>query len=87
MSKTVEAEKEFIELCHAVKNSKTQKEFELNRCKAEGYSKAMQTILGVSVWAAIVVAADLSFDENEIVCAGIPMFFENKVTSLNFLSQ
>ena len=70
------AKEKFIALCQATKDAKTEREFNLNRIKAEAYSSAIEDICGLSVWANIVMCADLEIGSDEYgTCCGVPLLF------------
>lgn len=74
----VNVKEKYIGLCHDVKKAKTEQEFQTRKLIAQTYSDAIQDICGISVWASIVREADLSFQETDIICAGILISFNEK---------
>ena len=71
----IKVQEEFIRKCQAVKDAKTDSDFYALRIGAESYSQAIKDILGLSVWAQIVMAADMEIGEDDTpVCCGVPMF-------------
>ena len=71
------AKEKFIALCQETKDAKTEEEFNVNRIKAETYSSAIMDICGRSVWANIVMCADLEVGSDECgTCCGVPLFFK-----------
>jgi tartrate dehydratase alpha subunit/fumarate hydratase class I-like protein len=76
------AQEEFMRLCHVVYDAPTEMDYIVAKSEAQAYSKAIQDICGLSVWAQIVMEADMSFDESVPVCAGIPLFFTKKLQAI-----
>ena len=79
ISVPTQAKNNFIAMCQDVRSAETMEQFSYLKKLAETYSRAIQDICGRSVWASVVMEADLEVGNDDCpTCCGVPILFKNK---------